>query len=173
MISLTKIDPSEYLEQSPPNEGMVMRFRYRPDKARFDLVFDFAAEAISEAFAQWPRLPDPPPPIDMRWLRFCNVTKFQCTQGTPEGVDSWGEYERKIRSPGHLILDAVIERCSSGFRCDIWLDTFGKHSFFFDSALAARRLVYAKKRQSNWDYFDTETHEPVDFFNPFPEIDDD
>ncbi len=168
---LKPISVLEYFQQVLVNESFVLRFLYRPEKTRFDLVFCYAAPAVSEAFRTWPQLPDPAPPRDLRWIRFTGVSLFSCRRRDLSTDRDGKQYEQAVLASRPTILDLELRKAAGRYEGEIWLDTLGRHALCFEAALAAQRLVYAEKAGNSWKYFDTASRLPVDFFNPFPKLD--
>ena len=171
-MALRPINAESYFSEVWPNESLVLRFLYKPQKARFDLVFDYAAPAVSEAFKMWPRLPKSAPPRDARWVRFDGVRSFSSSCDSLLSDLASRRYEALLLSVRSVILGVEATKCGNIFCCEIWISTFGLHKIYFQSAFADRKLMYAERSGETWIYYDIESRSPIDFFNPFPEIDD-
>ena len=171
-MALRPINAESYFSEVWPNESLVLRFLYRPQMARFDFVFDYAAPAVSEAFEMWPRLPKSAPPRDARWVRFYGVRSFSSPYNYLSSDLASRRYEKRLLSMRSVILGVEATKCEGIFCCEIWVSAFGPHKIYFESAFADRKLMYAERSGETWVYYDIESRSPVDFFNPFPEIDD-
>ena len=167
-------DPCLYFHETELAESFLLRFRYRPSTKVFDLVFDYAADILSVAFENWPGPSDPAPPRDLRWIRFLGVQSlFLNNCRCPDKDDFyWTQYEKKVLEIPRLILGAQASRGPHLFWCTIHIQDIGTHRFDFESATTKKRLCYVKKVTDSWAYFDMGTNEHVDYFNPFPEIDE-
>ncbi len=171
-MALRPINAERYFSEVWPNESLVLRFLYRPQMARFDFVFDYAAPTVSEAFKIWPTLPRSAPLRDARWVRFDGVTSFSSSHDFLSTDLASRRYEERLLSMHSVILGVEATKCKDAFCCEIWISTFGSHKIYFQSAFADRKLMYAECSGGTWVYYDIESRLPIDFFNPFPEIDD-
>jgi hypothetical protein len=164
------VDPIRFFREHHLQESLVIKFRYVPSEEAIELVIAYAAPAVSAWFAslaEGKSLSDiDVPPRDFRRLSFKQVS-----QGTRDGTlwtDEQLEFRLLRRSEAVVITCARLTPRATGlFFMELELQDHGLFTFNFKTLLCARRLGIGRRRRKSWVYFDAETHQEFDFYDPF------
>ena len=170
-------DPIGYFADCHLAESLLLRFLYRPEKELLDLGISYAAEIVSKAFEQRLRGQDPLQsdtlPTDFRHFRLERVRQLQIDALAGAPPADWEAYERLLLAKPQVLTEVEHGRTSDAFQIFFVLGKFGRHSLCYSRLLVESRLaVGVQVGQNSWDYHDRTTNDKVDFFNPFPSIDE-
>jgi hypothetical protein len=129
--------------------------------------FDEVAKSLFVVFDHWEKASG----SDLTFLRlkFDGVADFNRKKGERLVLQSFTtRYNLKL-APSPTVVQGVIAKLDqTPKRADLHLGSaFGDIAFCFDSVSGVLRDTRANKMGNDWEYFDLETGERVDFYSPF------
>jgi hypothetical protein len=164
-------DPITFFCDSPLNESLIFRFVHHAENAQVEIVYDYAAEAVSAHFERVRKgLPEPKETFrDFRRLFFSGTHHVTCHRRPWPGFGM-----RVVRQIGEFnIFQAVtrmdVSRCGDRWKAVMEITQYGPYEFSFDSVQWFRRLAVAERAKDGkgWVYRDSGTGEELDFDRPF------
>jgi hypothetical protein len=102
-------------------------------------------------------------------MSFAEVSSFRRTMGALADYEQFTTSYNARASRGTIVVQAVtasLDERPNHLELSFG-SSFGKISFSFGSVLASVRDTYATKVDTEWQYSDFETGEPIDFYSPF------
>lgn len=170
------VNPNQYFAECELEESRLLRFLYQPRCRRLDLVIIYAADAVDAAFRRHEKgkgVADSDSVLtDFRHFRLEGVVQVVRDLSADGEATDWGEYERSILPRPVVLTDVEHTITSWGSRLSFTVGRFGRHRVEYAELLVETRLASAIVVGTNlWDYFDVDTGDAVDFFNPFPSVD--
>ena len=160
------ISPEKYFADNNFESSQVISITYDESKKLILLVLRYA---MTPEFIDWLQGKDKPdsPISDFRLLVFKGVENFKA-----EGLwiqTKQGKADYSLRNSGVYLIDFIELKSNAELNVLVNLTSSSKMRFNFKDFYAKQRFGYAIKKQGvdEWDYFDTESDEEFDFFNPF------
>lgn len=171
------VDPIRYFSECFIEESRLLRFLYRPAEETLKFVINYAAETVAKAFElqlQGHNLAKlVPMPTDFRYFYLENAMLLQAgTLSAPSLVD-WESQERSLIAKPQVLTAVEHYRVDDNFRMAFSIGRFGHYSIVYQRLFVESRLARAvQSGAGKWDYFDINTDDIINFFNPFPCIDE-
>jgi len=180
-MTLSKTHPNNYFSNVQLLESQLVRFLFEPSKAQLDIVVLYAAETLGDYFEYLQSGGKPEnykmQSADFRMFRFLSVEDVHTQLGTnvpknkaPRGTtdELWSEHERKVLLSRHrLITDIKCKPNLIGFKCSMYLTSFGEHNWEFQQVHVDSCVANIKKRGDSYEYRDSETGIIIDPKDPF------
>jgi hypothetical protein len=167
-------NPIIFVKESPLLESMVFRFLYRSAAKEVELVYNYAAEVVSEHFKRRRAgLPDATNVInDFRRLIFYAVPSITCLGRAWPGFGlSAAELQSQgPRNPYQVItLMDIVGRGPEWFTATLKLQEYGPYTFHFTALDVMKRLgkAVANPDGKSWTYTDVQTGSVFDPLEPF------
>ncbi len=176
---MQQVDGVQYLETISLVESTVLRLSYSQREGVFDLVIDYAAEAVSQWFEHQQKGLDVQeynrPPRDFRWLSFRGVSRIAYKGRDWDGSEEdWRRHPIVLARPAErrfllTVAAADLARTQLGqYRLDVEMSAVlePRYCVTFGELFAQRRLgTYV----SGDRYQDVQSAESFSCYEPFAE----
>lgn len=167
------VDPIAHFHAEDLQESLVIRLGYSLARKEFELVISFAdvqgliAETLSSSAPKVPSVR----PREFRQLLFVGSTKPRRERVLLKRCDPYRiDYALREDSGGGPVVQQVFLRKGKALRYSIELGfgSFGTYLLEFEEVTEHRRFGRAVAEGHNqWAYFDVESNQPIDFYDPF------
>jgi len=175
---MVEVDPLEYFEEFSFRESPVLRLAYYQDRHALELVVDYWAQIVSDWFEAEKRgvtrkefYLARPYRMDFRRLVFLGISDLRCDGSPWRGSQAeWEDATAFLQSPQHSIIWVELTRQSGGFVVGIEIQHLDLE-FAFERLMVDRRLARCRPEEvlEPRAYFDVETGEEINYYDPFPE----
>ena len=181
MTLLVVSNPVAYLSPEVLRESQLLHFRMKSSDRRLDMQI-IPAVPVFEEWARHISSGGQPQDfhtrhIEFRRLLFLGVSALTTELGpnvhphmAPSGDDDvdWARHEtRLIRPRGRLITEVKCVSQNGRYKCRMYFDSFGAHSWEFDGMQVDSIKTTVTSTNGQWQYCDSLTGAVVDPNNPF------
>ncbi len=180
MTLLVVSDPLVYLSPEVLRESQLLHFRMKSSERRLDIQI-IPAVPVFEEWARHISSGGQPQDfharhIEFRRLLFSGVSALTTELGpnvsqhmAPSGDDdvAWAAHEAKLISFRRLITEVDCISKGVRYRCRMYFDSFGAHSWEFDGVQVESVKTTVTSTDGEWQYFNSLTGAVVNPNNPF------
>lgn len=166
---MTLVFSSEFLEENPLDESLVLEFQYHDNQKDIILVYDYAAEIVSNHFKHLGQQNGDRQKLrEFRRIVFSSVTELRVSSEHLEGEKAMAMLTQKLEKPGIVVESTKLVEHGQYSSLYLGLSSGFKVTFCFQMAKVERKLCSAEQTANNeWQYHDVETQRAVDFSHPF------
>jgi len=177
---MLRTDAAIFFSDNHVEESLVLRFLYYAADQVVDLVYDYAAPAVSTFLAnkrlRGDQLKGEVPPRDFRRLVFSSVQPVSVTwdhrlaQAKVLGAGDARGFKQIMPNGPHIVITyALLQLSPPGYLLRLRMPYCFEGAFSFIKLYADRKVGVAVKRADGkgWDYIDTATQEVFPFACPF------